>query len=103
MIPRLAALSIAEIAARISSALRSGAERICFCSLRRCVLTLRLRAARRRVWRDRLAADLVLAIGDQEFYGATLGSALIITVCSVRVSLFVGRRQALQRSAFALR
>jgi hypothetical protein len=61
MTPLLAALSIAEIADRIWSAVRSE-ERICFCSLRRCVLTLRLRAARLSVCRARLAADLVLAI-----------------------------------------
>jgi hypothetical protein len=34
IIPRLAALSIAEIAARISCLSGFGAERICFCSLR---------------------------------------------------------------------
>ena len=67
MTPPLAALSIAEIAARICSAVRSGAKRICFCSLRRCVFTLRLCAARLSVCRARLPADLVLAIGDQEF------------------------------------
>src|ERR1700745_790582 len=72
MIPRLAALSIAEIAARISSALRSGVERICFCSLRRCVLTLRLWTARLSVCRARLAADLGFAIGDQNLYRANV-------------------------------
>src|SRR6476620_11853424 len=55
-------------ALRRLAALRSGAERICFCSLRRCVFTLRLCAARLSVCRERLPADLVLAIGDQEFY-----------------------------------
>ena len=65
MTPLLAALSIAEIAARICSAVRSGAKRICFCSLRRCVLTLRLCAARLSVCRERLSADVVLAIGGQ--------------------------------------
>ena len=71
MTPLLAALSIAEIAARICSAVRSGAKRICFCSLRRCVLTLRLWAARLSVCRARLPADFVLAIGDQEFIERT--------------------------------
>src|SRR5437867_3282884 len=41
MIPRLAALSIAEMTRRISSAFGAGAERIGFCRLRRCALTLR--------------------------------------------------------------
>src|SRR5436305_3835161 len=66
MTPFFAALSIAEIAARICSAVRSGAKRISFCSLRRCVLALRLWAARLSVCRARLSADVVLAIGDQE-------------------------------------
>src|SRR5712691_145584 len=103
MTPRLAALSIAEIAARIRSALRSGAERICFCSLRRCVLTLRLWTERRSVCRARLPADFVLAIGDQNFMEPTRASALVISVCSLRVSLFAARRRALQPFAFALR
>jgi len=102
MTPLLAALSIAEIAARICSAVRSGAERICFCSLRRCVLTLRLWAARLSVCRARLPADFVLAIGDQEFIERTPARALVISVCSLRVSLFAGRRQALQPTAFVL-
>src|SRR6266853_1581632 len=67
MIPRLAALSIAEMTARISSAFGAGAERIGFCRLRRCALTLRFRSARLCVWRERLAADLVLAIADEDF------------------------------------
>src|SRR5689334_9818738 len=68
----LAALSMAEIAARICSGVRSGARRICFCSLRRCVLTLRLWVARLKVCRARLPADVVLAIGDQQFIGRIL-------------------------------
>src|SRR4029450_3956105 len=99
----LAALSIAEIAARIWSAPSSGAERICFCRLRRCVLTLRLWTARRSVCRARLAADFVLAIGDQNFIEPTPASALVISVCSLRVSFFAGRRRALQPFAFVLR
>src|SRR6188472_152207 len=72
MTPPLAALSIAEIAARICSGVRSDVERICFCCLRRCVLTLRLCAARLIVCRARLPADLVLAIGYQEVIERTL-------------------------------
>src|SRR5436305_14698790 len=103
MTPFLAALSIAEIAARICSGVRSGAKRICFCRLRRCVLTLRLWTARLSVCRARLAADLVLAIGDQNFIEPTPPSALVIGVCSLRVSLFAARRRALQPFAFVLR
>jgi hypothetical protein len=66
MIPRLAALSIAEMIARISSGFGAGADRIRFCRLRRCALTLRFRSARLCVWRERLAADFVLAIADQK-------------------------------------
>jgi hypothetical protein len=61
MIPRFAALSIAEMMAQICSGLVSG-ERTCFCIVRRRVTTLRLRTDRFIVWRARLAADLVLAI-----------------------------------------
>src|SRR5262245_28931465 len=103
MTPLFAALSIAEIAARIWPALRPDAERICFCSPRRCVLALRLRAARRSVCRDRLAADFVLAIGNQEFIERTPARTVVISVCFVRVSLFAGRPQGLQPCAFALR
>src|SRR5581483_1522603 len=62
MIPRLAALSIAEIIARIWSGLDVCAERTVFCIVRRSVTTLRLRSDRFIVCRARLAADLVLAI-----------------------------------------
>jgi hypothetical protein len=102
MTPFLAALSIAEIAARTWSAVRSGAKRICFCSLRRCVLTLRLRTARRSVCRDRFAADLVLAIGNRELSNKFRAAALATTVCSVRVLIFAGHRRALHPSAFVL-
>jgi hypothetical protein len=66
MIPRLAALSIAEMIARISTA-DAGVERIRFCRLRRRALTLRFRSARLCVWRDRFAADFVLAIAKENF------------------------------------
>ncbi len=63
MIPRLAALSIAEMTARICSVFGVSEERACFCIVRRRVTTLRLRSDRFSVWRARLAADFVLAIG----------------------------------------
>ena len=68
MVPRLAALSIAEMTARISSAFGVAAGRIRFCRLRRCALTLRFRSARLCVWRERFAADLVLAIANENLY-----------------------------------
>jgi hypothetical protein len=63
MIPRLAALSIAEMTARICSVFGVSEERACFCIVRKRVTTLRLRSDRFSVWRARLAADFVLAIG----------------------------------------
>src|SRR3954463_11442113 len=102
MTPFFAALSIAEIAARICSAVRSGAKRISFCSLRRCVLALRLWAARLSVCRARLSADVVLAIGDQEFIERMLLSTLVTSAYSLRLSLFAGHRQPLQPPAFVL-
>lgn len=66
MIPRLAALSIAETSARIWSALAVCVERTLFCIVRRPVTTLRLRSDRFTVWRARLPADFVLAIVDQK-------------------------------------
>lgn len=62
MIPRFAALSIAEMMVRIPSTLGMSAERTCFCIVRRRATTLRLRSDRFNVWRARLAADFVLAI-----------------------------------------
>jgi len=62
MIPRLEALSIAEISVRTCSGLGVCTERTVFCIVRRCVTTLRLRSDRFTVWRARLAADLVFAI-----------------------------------------
>ena len=62
MIPRLAALSIAAIAARICSALGFSEERNWLWMVRSRVTTLRLRSDRFNVWRARLAADLVLAM-----------------------------------------
>ena len=104
MIPRLAALSIAEMTRRISSAFGAGAERIGFCRLRRCALTLRFRSARLCVWRERLAADLVLAIADENFCESRIPPRAIPTsVCSMQASSSAGRRQALRPSAFVLR
>ena len=62
MIPRLAALSIAEMTPGIPSKLDTSEERACFCIVRRRVTTLRLRSDRFNVWRARLAADFVLAM-----------------------------------------
>ena len=62
MIPRLAALSIAEISVRTCSGLGVCTERTVFCIVRRPVRTLRLRSDRFTVWRARLAADFVFAI-----------------------------------------
>jgi hypothetical protein len=62
MIPRLAALSIAEIKAPISPALDGPFESAPFCIVRKRASALRLRSVRFNVWRARLAADLVLAI-----------------------------------------
>src|SRR5215475_5673620 len=67
MIPRFAALSIAETSARIWSALGVCVERTLFCIVRRPVTTLRLRSDRFIVWRARLAADFVLAIVIKKF------------------------------------
>jgi hypothetical protein len=76
MIPRLAALSIAEISERISSVLGACAERTPFCIFRRPVTTLRFRSVRFTLWRARLAADLVFAIANQNFVERTLVSKL---------------------------
>jgi hypothetical protein len=65
MIPRLAALSIAEIRERIGSLLGGCVECTPFCIVRKPVKTLRLRSVRFTVWRARLAADLVFAIANQ--------------------------------------
>lgn len=62
MMPRLAALSIAEMSERTSLASGLAALRARFCMLRRRVVALRLRRVRRTFWRARLAADLVLAM-----------------------------------------
>jgi hypothetical protein len=62
MIPRLAALSIAEISVRTCSGLGVCAERTVFCIVRKRVTTLRLCSDRFTVWRARLAADFVFAI-----------------------------------------
>jgi len=75
MIPRLAALSIAEINVRICSGLGVCTERTVFCIVRRCVTTLRLRSDRFTVWRARLAADLVFAIVIKKNYGSARSRA----------------------------
>ena len=104
MIPRLAALSIAEMIARISSAFDAGVERVGFCRLRRRALTLRFRSARLCVWRERLAADLVLAIADENFCeNRSLPGAIPTSACSMQALSCAGRRQALQPFAFDLR
>src|SRR6267143_690387 len=69
MIPRFAALSIAEVTARIWSGLALCEECTCFCILRKRVTTLLLRSERFNVWRARLAADFVLAIAYSKNYG----------------------------------
>ena len=46
--------------------------------VRKRVTTLRLRSVRFNVWRERLAADLVLAIANQTFVERTLVSAVAI-------------------------
>ena len=66
MIPRLAALSIAEISRRICPVLAGCAECAPLCIVRKPVTTLRLRRVRFTLWRARLAADLVLAIGESK-------------------------------------
>src|SRR6266536_3627557 len=78
MIPRFAALSIAEMTARTPSKLGISEERTCFCIVRRCVTTLRLRSERFNVWRVRLAADLVLAIDYKKLWTWTLAVAIAI-------------------------
>ena len=126
MIPRLAALSIAEINARICSGPGVCAERTVFCIVRRPVRTLRLRSDRFTVWRARLAADFVFAIvikklrtgrsrahcdcqppkvsklhsgaGIQAAHPSKGRSATI--VCSIRASLFPADQQVLHPFAF---
>ncbi len=79
MILRFAALSIAEMTARIPSKLGISEERTCFCIVRRRVTTLRLRSERFNVWRVRLAADLVLAIDYKKLWTWTF--AVVIAIC----------------------
>src|SRR5438477_4066164 len=62
MMPRLAALSIAEIRERTSLGSGLSVLRVRFCMPRKRVIALRLRSVRRTFWRARLAADLVLAM-----------------------------------------
>src|SRR5437660_9733213 len=62
MMPRLAALSSAEIRSRICSASGLAAPRTRLCSVRKRVRTLRFWLARANDCRERFAADLVLAM-----------------------------------------
>ncbi len=62
-IPRFAALSIAEIMERTSPASRCSVPASFLPMLRNRVRTLRLRSVRTVVWRARLPADFVLAMG----------------------------------------
>lgn len=62
MMPRLAALSIAEMTARIRVGSGFAVPIAPFWSVRSRVKTLLLRSERPAVWRARLAADFVLAI-----------------------------------------
>ena len=62
MMPRLAALSSAEIRSRICSASGLAAPRTRLCSVRKRVRTLRFWLARASDCRERFAADLVLAM-----------------------------------------
>ena len=127
MIPRLAALSIAEISARTCSGPGVCTERTVFCIVRRPVKTLRLRRDRFTVWRARLAADFVFAIVIKKLWTCTLASELRLStpegfpslhsradaqaahrskgrsatiVCSIRASLFASEQQVLHPSAF---
>ena len=101
MIPRFAALSIAEISVRIWSASGFSVERAAFCIVRKRVTALRFRSVRLIFWRDRLAADFVLAIGDKTTaareHPARAGAR---TFYSVRASLFFARPQALRPCAY---
>ena len=87
MIPRLAALSIAEISVRTCSGLGVCTERTVFCIVRRRVTTLRLRSDRFTVWRARLAADFVFAIVIKKIWTCTLASALRLSTLKVFPSL----------------
>ncbi len=92
MIPRLAALSMAETSARICSGLGVCAERTVFCIVRRRVTTLRLRTDRFIVWRARFAADLVLAIVNQKIVDLHARKRIAI----VNREGFLSKRRALQ-------
>jgi hypothetical protein len=78
MIPRLAALSIAAMAARICSALGVPEECTCFCIVRSRATALRLRSDRFKVWRARLEADLVLAMIKSNFADVDARGAIAI-------------------------
>jgi len=87
MIPRLAALSIAEISARICSALGVPEERTCFCIVRSRATTPRLRSDLFKVWRARLAADLVLAMTKSNFANVDARGAIAIVNLGKRADL----------------
>src|SRR5438067_13312726 len=88
MIPRFAALSIAEITARIPSKLGISEERTCFCIVRRRVTTLRLRSERFNVWRVRLAADLVLSIDYRLLWSWTISVVVVIVLASSTIGAY---------------
>ena len=94
MIPRLAALSIAEISVRTCSGLGVCTERTVFCIVRRRVTTLRLCSDRFTVWRARLAADFVFAIVIKKLWACTLASELRLSTPEGFLSLHSPRRRA---------
>src|SRR5438874_13219838 len=107
--------------ARTPSKLGISEERTCFCVVRRCVTTLRLRSVRLTLWRARLAADLVLAIADQKLlecgrsraqldcqpekarlrsWSPSHSDASVTTVCSMPAWFFVAQQRAPHSFAF---
>ncbi len=84
--PRLAALSIAEISAPTCSAVGVCADRSPLCIVRSPVTTLRLRSDRLSAWRVRFAADFVFAMGFKS-YGDHAGEPIPIVNCEGRPSL----------------
>jgi len=74
MIPRFAALSIAEIKARTFSASALSPVRALFCMVRNRLIPLRFRNDRFKVCRARLAADFVFAMGKDKWAGTVAGA-----------------------------
>jgi hypothetical protein len=66
------------MAARICSALGVPKELTCFCIVRSRATTLRLRCDRFKVWRARLAADLVFAMTKSNFADVDARDAIAI-------------------------